>query len=229
MWFFPIGTRAFPAARLASQRRVPLEGVREGEEEQGARAAPDDLLTSYPGTGRKSALLGRVRTCQGACLVSSPTLAVHGHSASPHPVPASTLGWSVHQPGEVYGLRPPAPVLRGGSRIAAVSSPRRAQENTSRRGRHAPFPYILNYKNLFPLPALMGGALRASSWRRHVILGLVPRIHRAADCLHSRGAPPCAVTGPASSQHAARCRPRSNARRPRNSGSSDQVQDQVRG
>jgi len=24
-------------------------------------------LTSYPGTGRKSALLGRVRTCQGAC------------------------------------------------------------------------------------------------------------------------------------------------------------------
>jgi len=52
-----------PAA-LASQRTIPLEG---GEEEQGARAAPDDLLTSYPGTGRKSALLGRVRTCQGAC------------------------------------------------------------------------------------------------------------------------------------------------------------------
>ena len=50
---------------LASQRIIPLEGW--GEEEQSARAAPDDLLTSYPGTGRKSALLGRVRTCQGAC------------------------------------------------------------------------------------------------------------------------------------------------------------------
>ena len=55
---------------------VPLEGW--GEEEQGARAAPEDHVTSYPGTGRKSALLGRVRTCQGACLVSSPTLAVRG-------------------------------------------------------------------------------------------------------------------------------------------------------
>ena len=50
---------------LASQRAIALEGW--GEEEQSARAAPDDLLTSYPGTGRKSALLGRVRTCQGAC------------------------------------------------------------------------------------------------------------------------------------------------------------------
>ena len=78
-----------------------------GEEEQGTRAAPDDLLTSYPGTGRKSALLGRVRTCQGACLVSSPTLAVRGHSASPHPVPALALGWSVHHARR--GIRTAAP------------------------------------------------------------------------------------------------------------------------
>ena len=52
---------------LAPQRAIALEGWREWEEEQGARAAPDDLMTSYPGTGRESALLGRVRTCQGAC------------------------------------------------------------------------------------------------------------------------------------------------------------------
>ena len=94
-----------PAARFASQRAVPLEGL--GEEEQGTRAAPDDLLTSYPGTGRKSALLGRVRTCQGACLVSSPTLAVREHSTSPHPDPALTLGWSVHHARR--GIRTTAP------------------------------------------------------------------------------------------------------------------------
>ena len=58
------------------------------------------------------------------------------------------LGWSVHQPGEVCGLRPPAPVLRGGSRIAAVSSPRRDETTTSRRARHAPYAYIMNRKNL---------------------------------------------------------------------------------
>jgi hypothetical protein len=114
-------------------------------------------LTSYPGTGRKSALLGRVRTCQGACLVSSPTLAVRGHSTSPHPDPALALGWSVHQPGEVSGLQPPAPVLRGGSRIAAVSSPRRAQRTTSRRARHAPYAYIMNPKNLSPAFPPHGG------------------------------------------------------------------------
>src|SRR4029078_730261 len=72
-------------------------------------------------------------------------------SASPHPDPALTLGWSVHQPGEVSGLQPPAPVLRGGSRIAAVSSPRRAHTTTSRRPRHAPHAYIINPKNLSPV------------------------------------------------------------------------------
>ena len=93
-----------PAA-LASQR--PFRSRVWGEEEQGTRAAPDDLLTSYPGTGRKSALLGRVRTCQGACLVSSPTLAVREHSTSPHPDPALTLGWSVHHARR--GIRTTAP------------------------------------------------------------------------------------------------------------------------
>jgi hypothetical protein len=39
--------------------------------------------------------------------------------ASPHPGPALALGWSVHRPGEVSGLRPPAPVLKGGSRSTA--------------------------------------------------------------------------------------------------------------
>src|SRR5262245_55675147 len=55
-----IGTRrgegSDPFARptaIASQRTIPLEGWGEGEEEQGTRAAPDDLLTSYPGTGRE--------------------------------------------------------------------------------------------------------------------------------------------------------------------------------
>ena len=56
-------------------------------------------------------------------------------------------------PGEVSGLRPPAPVLRGGSRIAAVSSPRRAQKTTSRTPRHAPYAYIMNPQNLSPPPA----------------------------------------------------------------------------
>jgi len=32
-------------------------------------------------------------------------------SASLHPGPALALGWSVHQPGEVSGLQPSAPVL----------------------------------------------------------------------------------------------------------------------
>src|SRR5262245_473329 len=51
-------------------------------------------------------------------------------------------------PGEVSELWPPAPVLRGGSRIAAVSSPRRAEINTFRHGRHAPYAYIMNRQNL---------------------------------------------------------------------------------
>jgi hypothetical protein len=59
-------------------------------------------------------------------------------------------------PGEVSGLRPPAPVLRGGSRIAAVSSPRRAQKNTFRGARHAPYAYIINPKNLSPVLAPHG-------------------------------------------------------------------------
>src|SRR6185503_21392678 len=70
-----------------------------------------------------------------------------------------TLGWSVHRPGEVSGLQPSAPVLRGGSRIAAVSSPRRAQKSTSRRPRHAPCAYIMNPQNLPPPPAPIGGEL----------------------------------------------------------------------
>jgi len=68
-------------------------------------------LTSYPGTGRESALLGRVRTCQGACLVSFTDPGRPRTTSSPHPLPALALGWSVHQPGEGCGLRPPAPVL----------------------------------------------------------------------------------------------------------------------
>src|SRR5262245_44549354 len=66
-------------------------------------------------------------------------------------------------PGEVCGLRPPAPVLRGGSRIAAVSSPRHAQKSTSRRLRHAPYAYIMNPQNLSPPSAPIGEALPALS------------------------------------------------------------------
>ena len=62
-------------------------------------------------------------------------------------------------PGEVSGLRPPAPVLRGGSRIAAVSSPRRAQKSTSRRARHAPRTYIINRKT-YPRAGAQPGIVR---------------------------------------------------------------------
>ena len=44
------GSDPFSPTALGPQRTVPLE---DWEEEQGARAAPDDLLTSYPGTGRE--------------------------------------------------------------------------------------------------------------------------------------------------------------------------------
>src|SRR5688572_6756055 len=117
-------------------------------------------MTSYPGTGRKSALLGRVRTCQGACLVNSPTLAVHGQSASPHPVPALALGWSVHQPGEVCRLRPPAPVLRGGlqdHRASHLRGARRKAHITGRR--HAPCSYIMNPKTYPRHPPPVGEVL----------------------------------------------------------------------
>ena len=58
-----------PAA-ISSQR--PFRS-RVGEEEQGARAAPDDLLTSYPGLGAKA-----------PCSVAS--------------APARALVWSAHRP-----------------------------------------------------------------------------------------------------------------------------------
>jgi len=56
-------TLARRVSSISPQRAVPLEGW---EEEQGARAAPEDLWP-LSGFGRESALLGRVRTCQGAC------------------------------------------------------------------------------------------------------------------------------------------------------------------
>jgi hypothetical protein len=48
-------------------------------------------------------------------------------------------------PGEVFSaLRPPAPVLSGGSRITVRSSPRHAHESTSPAARHPPCAYIMN-------------------------------------------------------------------------------------
>ena len=64
-WTWMSGCQHTIRQHVCTPGAVALEGW--GEEEQDARAAPDDLVTSYPGTGRKSALLGRVRTCQGAC------------------------------------------------------------------------------------------------------------------------------------------------------------------
>ena len=89
-------------------------------------------------------------------------------------------------PGEVSGLQPPAPVLRGGSRIAAVSSPRRAQKSTSRRARHAPYAYIMNPQNLSPPSAPTGEALPALSpqpekFAPSVVLALAC----TRTCLHS--------------------------------------------
>ena len=153
-------TPCHPTA-IASQR--PFRSRVWGEEEQGARAAPEDHLTSYPGTGRKSALLGRVRTCQGACLVSSPTSGRPRTSASPHPGPALTLGWSVHHARR--GIRTVAPGSCAERRAAVsprISSPRHAQKNTSRRARHAPYAYIINPKNLSP-PQLSSRGLSPGS------------------------------------------------------------------
>jgi hypothetical protein len=114
-------------------------------------------MTSYPGTGRKSALLGRVRTCQALARSAHRPWPYantrHRHIRAPH----WRLDGLSTMPGEVSELRPPAPVLRGGSRIAAVSSPRHAQKSTSRRARHAPRTYMINHKNLSSPPAPMGG------------------------------------------------------------------------
>ena len=55
-----------------------------------------------------------------------------------------TLGWSVHHArGGFSGLRPPAPVLSGGSRITVRSSPGQRHESTSRSRRHHPCAYIM--------------------------------------------------------------------------------------
>src|SRR5262245_33296261 len=70
----------------------------------------------------------------------------HRHIRTPH----WRLDGLSTMPGEGCGLRPPAPVLRGGSRIAAISSPRHAQKSTSRTPSHAPYRYILNPENLSP-------------------------------------------------------------------------------
>src|SRR4026207_2181823 len=82
---------------LASQRSFPLEGW--GEEEQGARPAADDLLTSYPGLGAKAP----------------------GSVAS---APARALVWSAHRPWPYadFGFAASGPRL-GASAVSAPARP----------------------------------------------------------------------------------------------------------
>ena len=65
------GSDPFAPNSVSLAAAVPLEGW--GEEEQGARAAPDDLLTSYPGLGARA-----------PCSAAS--------------APARALVWSAHRP-----------------------------------------------------------------------------------------------------------------------------------
>ena len=67
------GSDPYTANTVSLAAAIPLEGLVWGEEEQGARAAPDDLLTSYPGLGAKA-----------PCSVAS--------------APARALVWSAHRP-----------------------------------------------------------------------------------------------------------------------------------
>jgi len=149
-------------------------------------------------------------------------------SASPHPDPAPALGGSVHRPGEVVGLRLPAPVLGGGSRTPRFPSPGHADESTSGPPRHPPPTYIMNRETYPRLPNPCS-ALSLSPLAADVILGLacprtccegpalalvarVPRTHRATNS---------EACGPQSD--VARCRPCFPACPPRRAGSSGQA------
>src|SRR5262245_17579506 len=135
---------AFPA----SQGEAPEVG----EEEQGVPGCAR-LTSDRNSCGRKNALLGRLRSYLGACQVSPPTQAALAERLLPHPGPNlgsspsnPALGWSVHQPGEAIGLRPPAPVLRRGPAEAGASFPRCTHH--SRRDRGAPVASVHIVNNL---------------------------------------------------------------------------------
>ena len=149
------GSDPLPPNTNSLAAAIPLEGL--GRRSRALGAAPDDLLTSYPGTGRKSALLGRVRTCQSACLVSTPTSGRPRTSASPHPGPALTLGWSVHHARR--GIRTTAP----GSCAEGRFQDRRASHlRGTRRKPHPAAPVMLRLltsstPKTYPRPFLRTG------------------------------------------------------------------------
>src|SRR4029453_7809548 len=90
---------------LASQRPFRSRGW---EEEQGARAAPDDLLTSYPGLGARA-----------PCSVASAPARALVWSA-PRPWPSTDFGFSASGPR--IGAWMVCPPARRGIRTAAPGS-----------------------------------------------------------------------------------------------------------
>jgi hypothetical protein len=149
-----------PWAWAPCQHVHPRSGAppEEMEEEQGVQARAPMAMTVTEGA--KNAPLGRRRRPPDAwrasstmpdgvsadrlCRIHTP-LASSVRRGKPRLLPrqvrgrrseAPALGWSGRHAGRGIGLQPPAPVLRGGSRTTAVSSPRPAHESRSRRRSH---------------------------------------------------------------------------------------------